>query len=286
MTESRLSCVEPTSVEGCPAWRLRTADGAEAVVAEDGAHVLSWATGDGRARLYLSPHSRFGPGASVRGGVPVIFPQFSNRGPGPRHGFARTRRWGVASHGVQAGRPTLVLHLRDDEATRAAWPAAFEARLTVQLDGAALDVALAVTNTGREPFGFTGALHTYLAVDDLAAARLHGLQGLDYLDSADGGTRKTLGAGPIAIDGEVDRIVLDTPSPLELHDGPHRLAIHADGWPDTVVWNPGADKGEALADLQHGWRDMLCVEAAAIARPVTLAPGASWAGRQRLLALA
>src|SRR5688572_1103245 len=57
-----------------------------------GAHLLSWRY-RGRERLYLSPNASFGAGKAIRGGVPVIFPQFGERGDGPRHGFARTLTW-------------------------------------------------------------------------------------------------------------------------------------------------------------------------------------------------
>jgi glucose-6-phosphate 1-epimerase len=54
----------------------------------------------------------------------------------------------------------------------------------------------------------------------------------------------------------------------------------------VVVWNPGAALAAGMSDLEpEGWRRMLCVEAAAVARPVVVAPGARWEGRQRLEAL-
>jgi glucose-6-phosphate 1-epimerase len=53
-----------------------------------------------------------------------------------------------------------------------------------------------------------------------------------------------------------------------------------------VVWNPGAAVGDGLADVEPGgWRRFLCVEAAAVTRPVAVAPGARWTGRQRFEAV-
>jgi len=50
-----------------------------------------------------------------------------------------------------------------------------------------------------------------------------------------------------------------------------------------VVWNPGQEKGDALADMpEGGWKQMLCVEAAQVLRPIELQPGESWAGMQTL----
>ncbi|HJW45969.1 MAG TPA: hypothetical protein VJ484_05715, partial [Lysobacter sp.] len=65
-----------------------------AAIATHGAQVLSWQC-CGRERLYLSPRATFTPGQAIRGGVPVIFPQFSDRGSGLRHGFARLYDWEV-----------------------------------------------------------------------------------------------------------------------------------------------------------------------------------------------
>ena len=64
-----------------------------------------------------------GPGQAVRGGVPVIFPQFEQLGPDtslPRHGLARTRAWRVDSHHQGRDHTQLTLVLSDDADTRAA----------------------------------------------------------------------------------------------------------------------------------------------------------------------
>jgi len=52
------------------------------------------------------------------------------------------------------------------------------------------------------------------------------------------------------------------------------------------VWNPGPDKIRELSDMPpDDYLRMLCVEAAVIGEPVSLAPGAQWRGRQTLRAL-
>ena len=79
---------------GLDAVELRASDGASAVVTLHGAQVVSWrAAGTGGEQLYLSPRSAYADGTAIRGGVPVVFPQFSDRGPLVRHGFARSRPW-------------------------------------------------------------------------------------------------------------------------------------------------------------------------------------------------
>ncbi|MCB2000494.1 MAG: D-hexose-6-phosphate mutarotase, partial [Rhodoferax sp.] len=79
---------------GTPALALQAADGARVLVTLHGGHVVSWVPAGGHGeQLYLSPRSGFGQRQAIRGGVPVVFPQFSDRGPLPRHGFVRNRAW-------------------------------------------------------------------------------------------------------------------------------------------------------------------------------------------------
>ena len=53
-----------------------------------------------------------------------------------------------------------------------------------------------------------------------------------------------------------------------------------------MLWNPWEEKGDALPDMApRGFRDMVCIEAGAVARPVVLAGGQRWFGRQTAIAL-
>ncbi len=274
----------PTGFAGQPAVTLRAPDGASAVVLLHGAQVVSWQPAGGGERLFLSARSRFGPGASVRGGMPVIFPQFNERGPLPRHGFARNRSWQPVRVETGADDALAVLQLADDEATRALWPHAFALELTVCVRGDRLDVELAVSNSGTAPFDFTAALHSYLRVDEVEAARVTGLNGCRYEDFTRG-TTQVDEAEAVRVDGEIDRFYGDAPAPLVLGDAQRRLRIEAAGFPDVVVWNPGPQKAAAMADLAPGdFRHFLCVEAALIGAPVHLAAGEHWWGRQTLVA--
>ena len=272
--------------------RLRGPDGSSLQVALHGGQPLSWIC-RGRERLYLSPRARFAPGQAIRGGVPVIFPQFSDRGPGPRHGFARVRAWthvseGPAGEGPAGEGPASEGHflLRGDPATHALWPHDFEAELSVALGADTLVIALRVRNTGNSALAFTAALHTYLAVDDLAELRLQGLGGRAYQDAARGGAAALQHESELRFDGgELDRLYPGTApdTDLRLIDGAHALRIDAEGFADTVVWNPGAALAAGIADLGPGEeRHFVCVEAAAVATPIALAAGAQWCGRQTL----
>ena len=273
-----------TEFAGQPAVALRAPDGASAVVLLHGGQVVSWQPAGGAERLFLSERSRFGPGASVRGGVPVIFPQFNERGALPRHGFARTRPWQLARAETGADDALAVLHLTDDEATRALWPHRFALELTVCVRGDRLDVELAVSNTGESTFDFMAALHTYLRVAEVEAARLTGLHGCRYEDFTSGTTHLDE-ADAVRVDREIDRIYTGAGGPLALAEAQRQLRIEAANFPEVVVWNPWQEKAAAMADLQAAdFRRFLCVEAALIGEPVRLAAAEQWWGRQTLIA--
>ncbi len=87
-----LTCI-PFQRNGSDCLRLNAADGAVAEISLHGAHVLSWQPSPGRERLYLSPRASFADDAAIRGGIPVIFPQFGGRGTMLKHGFARLLEW-------------------------------------------------------------------------------------------------------------------------------------------------------------------------------------------------
>lgn len=274
---------------------LSAADGARASVLPYGAHLVGWTPAPGTPggsdeRLFLSERSEYRAGAAVRGGVPVIFPQFSDRvaGPGPslRHGFARTRPWRVVRTADADGAAVAVLELVDDAETRARWPHAFRAELVVRAAGPTLSIALAVENTGDAPFSFTGALHTYLRVGDAARARVRGLEHAAGEDNAAARAPLAPLGVPLGFGPEVDHLYPRVPGAVTLDDPAFERATRVEhaGFGDVVVWNPGPERAAALADLEpDGWRRFVCVEAVA-AEPVVVAPGARWRGAQRLTA--
>lgn len=269
---------------GLPATELQLACGDRVVVARHGAQVLSWVAA-GRERLYLSPRSVMDGQAAIRGGIPVCFPQFNQRGPLPKHGFARRLAWTARPAHLGEDQAHLVLGLDDSAMTRQWWDQAFEARLLVELRPGALQVELAVRNTDAQALSFTGALHTYLAVSDVVQACLRGLGGRAEWDAV--ADRHGTAADELRFAGEFDRVYSAAPQGCVLHDGDQSLAIAQDmDWTQTVVWNPGAERCASLDDMPtDGWQHMLCVEAAQVYEPVTIAPGDFWQGAQRLRVL-
>ncbi|MFT3755102.1 MAG: D-hexose-6-phosphate mutarotase [Pseudoxanthomonas sp.] len=273
---------EPTTFNGLDAIRL-THEGASAVVTLHGAHIVSWIPADGRERLFVSEQAKFDGTTAIRGGVPVIFPQFGERGTLAKHGFARTLPW--AFRGMQEDEAIFELHNNDATAD---WPHAFITRLRVGLSTTQLRLNLQVENTGEAAFSFTAALHTYLRVDDIANTALEGLQGCDYEDSLAGGTLRREDDWEVRFEGDalmegIDRIYNDVVAPLLLRDGMGELPIEQEGCPDAVVWNPGEHLAARIGDLAPGeWRRFVCVEAGVVLQPEVLGSGENWEGVQVL----
>lgn len=254
--------MQSTTFGQLPAVTITAPDGAQATIALYGAHLASWKTADGRERLFMSEASPRDGSAAIRGGVPVIFPQFSTRGTGQRHGVARLSHWRLGEHGgdaTSAWAEFLLTH--DDVPAELAqgWPHAFALALRFTLQPDALTMRYHVRNTGTAPFDFACALHTYFQVDDFTRTVLTGL------------------AEPLHFGPPLDNIY-PAPAALALQPGSGTLHLQQEGFTEFVVWNPGAEAAAKLADLgDDEWQRFVCIEPARVdQRP--LAAGAAWTG--------
>lgn len=256
-----------------PAVCITAQDGAQAIVTLYGAHLVSWKSSDGRERIFCSTKSALDGSRAIRGGVPVIFPQFAERGTGMRHGFARVSTWRLANSGEQGALSWAALSWAAfalappdlDPAHGKAWPHGFALELQVALQGGRLELSLDVRNDGAEAFAFSCALHSYCLLDQLGSASIHGLQ-----------------PGALQIDDKYDEIFRTIGPQLELRQPGSTLTLRQQGFPDVVVWNPGARDAAALADLDDAeYQQFVCIEPALI-EPHTLVPGASWRGWHRI----
>ncbi|MDD5249044.1 MAG: D-hexose-6-phosphate mutarotase [Rhodocyclaceae bacterium] len=254
---------------------------AEATIAVQGAHVMTYQPAGQAPLIWLSRRAKFAPGKSIRGGVPVCWPWFGPHAANPQfpaHGFARTVPWRlVAAAELPDGRVRVSFELIPSAANRVQWPHDAVVRNSITV-GQELEVELATTNTGRAPFELGQALHAYFEVGDIRRATVTGLEGCDYLDKMDGGKRKRQ-AGPIAFAAETDRIYLGTRGCCSIVDPAleRSILVTSTGSRSTVVWNPWLGKAEKMGDFgPDGYLDMVCVETAnAAADVIQLAPGAT-----------
>jgi glucose-6-phosphate 1-epimerase len=268
-----------------PRLTLVAPGGARAEIYLYGAHVVSWVPAGGQERLFLSRRSAFRTGAPIRGGVPVVFPQFGTTGPLPLHGLVRLMPWEFAGAAVAGEGARATFRRSDTEDSRRLWDHAFLAELAVTIGGSELSVTLTVTNTGVEPFNFTAAFHTYLAVAEITTTVVAGLAGLRYRDAAAGGVEAHQASAQVEFLGEVNRIYFDAPAEARVVEAARRTVVEKEGFADVVVWNPGAAKCATMADLEpEDYRRFVCVEAVIVGAPIQLAPGGRWQGTQTLVA--
>jgi D-hexose-6-phosphate mutarotase len=106
--------------------------------------------------------------------------------------------------------------------------------------------------------------------------RIHGLEGVSYIDQLDPGPLKVQD-GAVLVDGETDNINLDSPESCRLVDAGwlRELRVEKTGSRSTVVWNPWIDKAARMSDFGDAeYLHMVCIEAAnAESDSITVAPG-------------
>lgn len=269
------------SLQGHPGWRWSLPQGDSVFVAQQGAQVLSWQTG-GQERLYLSPVSACDGHTAIRGGIPVCFPQFNQRGTLPKHGFARNMTWHLLADQSQG--PEKVFEMSDNAQTQSLWPFQFRAQIHVVLAARSLKIQLKVQNLGLQTLSFTGALHTYLAVHQIDQVSLNGQAHQPEWDAVIDSHQAC--TGQLSFNSEFDRVYDVTPETQPtwvLDDGNLQLQISQSAtWGQSVVWNPGAEKCSQLKDMPFdGYQRMLCVEAARVTSTIEVLPSQQWAAWQQ-----
>lgn len=255
-------------------------------IALNGAHVTDWIPEGHDPVLYMSADAILEPGKPIRGGIPVCWPWFGPHptdSTKPAHGFVRQMAWEVDVARESDAGVDIVLKLQDSAESKAFWPHSFQVRMHVHM-GATLQVSLQAQNTGTSAWTMTGALHTYLNVEDVRKISIHGLHGTQYVEGRLSPDKRPQ-SGMIIIDQEVDRMYISDATVI-VHDPlwKRELVIEKAGSLATVVWNPWIEKSKRLADLpDEAYPEFLCIEAANAGEDVvTVQPGQEHLLTQRI----
>jgi D-hexose-6-phosphate mutarotase len=253
-----------------------------------GATMLSFTIAD-REVLFVSKKAIFDHTKPIRGGIPLVFPQFgAGNGELPSHGFARTSRWGIVHE--SPSKVLLALSWQDDLSSKA-WKHAFKLEYFVELneaDGGSLLTSLRIVNAGlveMEPFDFHCLQHTYLAVPDINKVHVSGLNP-KFINQLAKGEIQAFDKPFLAVDQEVDWIFLgDGSKPVEdvlvaLGDGKgvrirrsFKIASKHVAC-DVVAWNPWIEKSKKMADFDdEEYKNMICVEPGNVSRKDVLKGG-------------
>ena len=254
---------------------------ANASISIYGAQVLSYQsksqnTGNNNAQnkdlLFVSELANFEQGKAIKGGIPICWPWFGRDSENPdrqMHGFARNMQWKLEKTSQSNdGSTQVVLSLNDTEDTRKLWPHAFKLILAIDI-GSTLKLSLTTENTGKQSFSITQALHSYFSVTNITQTLLEGLDGISYLDKVTDAEQEEIQKGYISISEEVDRIYINPPSKLTLHNEEQKISIQSNGSKTTVVWNPWVDISKNSGDLSDdAYLHFICVETANAAKDI------------------
>lgn len=258
--------------------------GARAEAYAHGAHLTSYVPAGGEEVFFVSRRARFDAASAIRGGVPVVFPQFADQGPLPKHGFARVAEWALPDVSAADGVARATFVLTDSPETLNLWPHTFLASLVVALDADGIELRLDVFNRGAEALEFTVALHSYFRVADVREAAVLGLRGISFHDKELDRDRAQ-DEDELTVCAPLDRVYRNAPDLLRIRDGAggRVLVIEKEGFADAVVWNPWIGGAAKLDDMEDDeYLRMLCVEAGSVAVPVRLEAGGRWSARQRV----
>ena len=246
-----------------------------------GAHVASFKKNGEPPLLFLSAKSWFAAGKPIRGGVPIVFPWFGLRDGEPMHGFARISDWELAGTSVaKNGAVTIRLRLPKDS-VKSEWAILRMEFVVTVADN--LTMELSTTNESPDKMiEIENCFHTYFNVGDITKIFVTGLQAKPYDDVATGagGARKEENEPRLRITKETNRIYLDTPDAVEIHDESLNRTIRVEkiNANSTVVWNPWTTQ-KLPDDFDPGEHTkMVCVESGNVKQnKIFLGPGKSTA---------
>jgi D-hexose-6-phosphate mutarotase len=243
-----------------------------------GAHVTNFKKHNEPPILFLSQCSRFEENQPIRGGIPIIFPWFGPREGMAAHGFARLKAWEIKEI-IPAPDGSVSIRFRLPDCPEAAVYPPFTAEYLVTVNEA-LTLEFIVTNNSTDAnLEFEECLHTYFAVEDIAAMSITGLKGHSYLDKVAHFAKKTETDDVIRIISEVDRVYLEARGMVDILDARlgRTIRVAKSNSASTVVWNPWITKAQQMPDFgNEEYQQMVCVESGNVnGSGITLAPGKS-----------
>ncbi|KAI9482090.1 hypothetical protein LPJ78_000884 [Coemansia sp. RSA 989] len=238
-----------------------------------GATVTSWKS-QGKERLFLSKQAKLDGSKAIRGGIPLVFPQF---GPGelPQHGFARTRKWSLIGTKKHGSGVIAQFELTENADTLASnWPYRFVLRYTVTMTKTTLSTIIEYENNDTREFSFTSLMHTYFRVPSIDYTVVGGLKNTRYADKVKQTINEVEPRNDITIAANEDRVYENVPGVVDVRYGGERVTIKRFNFKDIVLWNPWVEKAQEMSDFGDAeYKEMVCVEAGTVASKVELRPG-------------
>ncbi|KAG8927330.1 hypothetical protein FRC01_007665 [Tulasnella sp. 417] len=249
-------------------------NGSSAEIYKYGATVTSWKAPAANTqtpvteRLFLSSKAYLDGSKPIRGGIPIAFPFF---GPPSRdedkkmgqHGYARAEEWELlrtvmdneAGVSVKFG-----LHLPEEKRVQYGFDYDVRLEYIVTLAVHELATHLVVHNDSEKPLTHQALLHTYFACD-ASQVTVAPLKGLTYLDKTRNYAETLETRDEVDVRNYTDAVYRNAGADFDIKYPGGGIHIHAKGFKDVVVWNPHAEAGRAIPDMEEGgWDKYICVE--------------------------
>jgi glucose-6-phosphate 1-epimerase len=239
-----------------------------------GAQILSANFIKGENIFYNSPLNEFGK--TFRGGVPVLFPQFSNNGSLRKHGFVRDIAWKLMYESQDEKSAIIEYDCNIEADDYPEWPYNAKLSLFCEMVSNLITIKLIIINTDNKPFEFTGGLHPYFAIDAKDHMTIEGLENVPFKDS--------FPEVPFNLKGsEVVERLYQTNVPIKFFNGEKLLTLKCLGFDNWMVWNPGQQGAINILDLPNeDWAKFICIEPI-INSPKLLEPGELFIGELQII---
>jgi len=236
----------------------------QAKVSLYGGQVLAWQPNEQKPVFWLSKEAVFQQGKAIRGGIPLCWPWFGNfmvagENVGA-HGFARQSQWQLSDYKLVEQGVYITLTLENKQC-HPHWPYAFT--LTQKLFfGAEFRQSLMIQNNSEQTFDYCVALHSYFAVSSPEKVEIPTLTHISFDDKLT--AEHSAGETNVSCVGPVDRIYHSSKKMQIIDPNWQRtLNIESENSQQWVLWNPGKETADTMADIHTGGEnEYLCLEAA------------------------
>ncbi|KAJ7181669.1 galactose mutarotase-like domain-containing protein [Mycena crocata] len=283
---------------------LRHPNGSTVEIMLYGATIVSWKSPsqnnpEPTERLFVSNTAIRDGSKPVRGGIPVVFPCFgppihSEHKSLPQHGFARSSTWSWNSViKDEGGFLSTTLTLEPTPAIAALYKPRFHLSFVVILGESFLSTELHVTNLSASTeyppdyLEFQALFHNYILApaNDVLITPLRDNVYFDKTEVTEQGraTAKTETRAGVDVKKFTDSVYENASQNYEVTWPGGGVAIKTENLKDVVVWNPQAEAGSKIGDMEKGgWERFVCCEPGHVRGFEKVAPGMTWVGKQVL----
>jgi len=222
--------------------------------------------------FWLSETAYYQQGKAIRGGIPLCWPWFgandkaTDTAPSTNHGFAREVNWQIKSIKANETEVAVVLIFQGENKHKL-WPNAFKLEQTLVF-GRTFKQSLTMTNLSKEDAQYSGALHSYFRVSNPENITIDALTGCDFDDKltakADYQNNSVSCVGPIDREYHIPSPDIQSSTVVMIDKSWQRqVEISSLGCSQWVLWNPGAELANNMADIhENGEQSFVCLEAA------------------------